>query len=90
MYENDSIFDKFEVVFLGDGKNVMIGSYNNNFMIYFLDLEKEVEVVFQVDKFVFKVKKVGVFIFINLLISLIVNGKKGGLCVGSLVVLGQG
>ena len=32
-YENDSIFDKFEVVFSGDAKNVMTGSYNNNFKI---------------------------------------------------------
>lgn len=33
-YENDAIFDKFEVQFLGDLKLVMTGSYNNNFMIY--------------------------------------------------------
>ena len=41
-YENDSIFDKFEVVFSGDAKNVMTGSYNNNFMIYPSDPDKEV------------------------------------------------
>src|SRR6188768_3824998 len=46
-YENDSIFDKFEVVFSGDAKNVMTGSYNNNFMIYPSDPDKEVEVVLQ-------------------------------------------
>ena len=46
-YENDSIFDKFEVVFSGDAKNVMTGSYNNNFMIYPSDPEKEMEVVGQ-------------------------------------------
>ena len=39
-YENDSIFDKFEVVFSGDAKNVMTGSYNNNFMIYPTDPDK--------------------------------------------------
>lgn len=33
-YENDAIFDKFEVQFSGDLKSVMTGSYNNNFMIY--------------------------------------------------------
>lgn len=33
-YESDAIFDKFECVFSGDGKNIMTGSYNNNFMIY--------------------------------------------------------
>lgn len=33
-YENDAIFDKFEVEFLGDNSLVMTGSYNNNFMIY--------------------------------------------------------
>ncbi|EPS37254.1 hypothetical protein H072_9088 [Dactylellina haptotyla CBS 200.50] len=59
-YENDSIFDKFEVVFSGDGKNVMTGSYNNNFMIYPSDAEKEVEIVLQADKSAFKAKKVGV------------------------------
>lgn len=59
-YENDSIFDKFEVVFSGDGKNVMTGSYNNNFMIYPSDPDKETEVVLQADKSAFKAKKVGV------------------------------
>lgn len=59
-YENDSIFDKFEVVFSGDAKNVMTGSYNNNFMIYPSDPDKEVEVVLQADKSAFKAKKVGV------------------------------
>ncbi|CCK71190.1 protein phosphatase 2A regulatory subunit CDC55 KNAG_0G01320 [Huiozyma naganishii CBS 8797] len=33
-YENDAIFDKFEVNFSGDSRSVMTGSYNNNFMIY--------------------------------------------------------
>ncbi|KAG7194636.1 protein phosphatase 2A regulatory subunit cdc55 [Scheffersomyces spartinae] len=33
-YENDAIFDKFEVQFSGDNKSVMTGSYNNHFMIY--------------------------------------------------------
>ncbi|KAI5298560.1 hypothetical protein KEM56_003951 [Ascosphaera pollenicola] len=59
-YENDSIFDKFEVTFSGDGENVMTGSYNNNFMIYPSDPNKETEVVLQADKSAFKAKKVGV------------------------------
>lgn len=59
-YENDSIFDKFEVVFSGDAKNAMTGSYNNNFMIYPSDPDKEMEVVLQADKSAFKAKKVGV------------------------------
>lgn len=75
-YENDSIFDKFEVVFSGDGRNVMTGSYNNNFMIYPSDPEKEVEVVLQADKSAFKAKKVGVPTPIN-------GGKKGGSRAGS-------
>ncbi|CCE64245.1 hypothetical protein TPHA_0H00350 [Tetrapisispora phaffii CBS 4417] len=33
-YENDSIFDKFELSFSGDSSSIMTGSYNNNFMIY--------------------------------------------------------
>ena len=53
-------FDKFEVVFSGDGSNVMTGSYNNNFMIYPSDPEQETEVVLQADKSAFKAKKVGV------------------------------
>lgn len=59
-YENDSIFDKFEVVFSGDAKNVMTGSYNNNFMIYPSSPDAETEVVLQADKSAFKAKKVGV------------------------------
>lgn len=59
-YENDSIFDKFEVVFSGDAKNVMTGSYNNNFMIYPSGPEQQTEVVLQADKSAFKAKKVGV------------------------------
>ena len=59
-YENDSIFDKFEVVFSGDAKNVMTGSYNNNFMIYPSAPEKDTEIVLQADKSAFKAKKVGV------------------------------
>ncbi|KAK9461618.1 WD40-repeat-containing domain protein [Lipomyces oligophaga] len=62
-YDNDSIFDKFEVVLSGDGKSVMTGSYNNNFMIYpnATDTEaEETEVVLQADKMAFKAKRVGV------------------------------
>jgi len=84
-YENDSIFDKFEVVFSGDAKNVMTGSYNNNFMIYPSDPEKEMEVVLQADKSAFKAKKVGVPTPINSATSP-TNGpanKKGGSRAGS-------
>lgn len=59
-YENDSIFDKFEVVFSGDAKNVMTGSYNNNFMIYPSEEGADTEVVLQADKSAFKAKKVGI------------------------------
>ncbi|GAB7326745.1 hypothetical protein MBLNU13_g10692t1 [Cladosporium sp. NU13] len=59
-YENDSIFDKFEVTFSGDAKNVMTGSYNNNFMIYPSDPDKDTEIVLQADKSAFKAKKVGI------------------------------
>ncbi|KAK4131975.1 protein phosphatase 2A regulatory subunit PR55 [Trichocladium antarcticum] len=89
-YENDSIFDKFEVVFSGDGKNVMTGSYNNNFMIYPSDPEKEVEVVLQADKSAFKAKKVGVPTPINSSTSPTANGKKGGSRAGSPAAPGQG
>lgn len=61
-YENDAIFDKFEVVFSGDGKSVMTGSYNNNFMIYPNAVDpkaEETEIVLQADKSAFKAKKVG-------------------------------
>lgn len=84
-YENDSIFDKFEVVFSGDAKNVMTGSYNNNFMIYPSDPDKEVEVVLQADKSAFKAKKVGIPTPINASTSpTTTNGnKKGGSRAGS-------
>lgn len=62
-YENDAIFDKFEVVFSGDGKSVMTGSYNNNFMIYPNAVDPnadETEIILQADKSAFKSKKVGV------------------------------
>ena len=90
-YENDSIFDKFEVVFSGDAKNVMTGSYNNNFMIYPSDPDKEVEVVLQADKSAFKAKKVGVPTPINSATSPTANGgKKGGSRAGSPAAGGQG
>ncbi|RYP87955.1 hypothetical protein DL770_004693 [Monosporascus sp. CRB-9-2] len=84
-YENDSIFDKFEVVFSGDAKNVMTGSYNNNFMIYPSDPEKETEVVLQADKSAFKAKKVGIPTPINSSTSPSATngGKKGSSRAGS-------
>ena len=81
-YENDSIFDKFEVVFSGDGSNVMTGSYNNNFMIYPSDPDRETEVVLQADKSAFKAKKVGVPTPINSSTSP-TAGKKGSSRAGS-------
>jgi hypothetical protein len=78
-YENDSIFDKFEVVFSGDAENVMTGSYNNNFMIYPTDPAKETEIVLQADKSAFKAKKVGVPTPMNKG----ANGKKGNARAGS-------
>ena len=77
-YENDSIFDKFEVVFSGDAQNVMTGSYNNNFMIYPTEEEKDTEIVLQADKTAFKAKKVGVPTPMNK-----GNGKKAGSRSGS-------
>ena len=76
-YENDSIFDKFEVVFSGDAKNVMTGSYNNNFMIYPSDPDRDTEVVLQADKSAFKAKKVGIPTPMNAN-STSPGGKKGG------------
>lgn len=77
-YENDSIFDKFEVVFSGDAENVMTGSYNNNFMIYPTEESKDTEIVLQADKSAFKAKKVGVPTPMNK-----GNGKKAGSRSGS-------
>lgn len=88
-YENDSIFDKFEVVFSGDAKNVMTGSYNNNFMIYPTDPDKEMEVVLQADKSAFKAKKVGVPTPINSSTSPSANGKKDSSRAGSPAGQGQ-
>ena len=91
-YENDSIFDKFEVVFSGDAKNVMTGSYNNNFMIYPSDPEKETEVVLQADKSAFKQKKIGVPTPINSATASNggATGKKGGSRAGSPAAGSQG
>jgi serine/threonine-protein phosphatase 2A regulatory subunit B len=82
-YENDSIFDKFEVVFSGDAKNVMTGSYNNNFMIYPTDAEKDTEVVLQADKSAFKAKKVGIPTPMNSATSPTGSNKKNGSRAGS-------
>lgn len=90
-YENDSIFDKFEVSFSGDAKNVMTGSYNNTFMIYPTDPDKETEVVLQADKSAFKAKKVGVPTPMNSSNSPTANGgKKNGSRSGSPVASGLG
>ncbi len=81
-YENDAIFDKFEVVFSGDGKSIMSGSYNNNFMIYpdaiNSDEANESEIVLQADKSAFKAKKVGVPTLRNKKGGYNANGAGGG------------
>ncbi|KAK5126925.1 Protein phosphatase PP2A regulatory subunit B [Meristemomyces frigidus] len=77
-YENDSIFDKFEVVFSGDAKNVMTGSYNNNFMIYPSEPGNDTEVVLQADKSAFKAKKVGIPTPMNGSAASPGGGKDGG------------
>jgi serine/threonine-protein phosphatase 2A regulatory subunit B len=82
-YENDSIFDKFEVVFSGDARNVMTGSYNNNFMIYPTEPSKDTEVVLQADKSAFKAKKVGIPTPMNSAGSPTGSNKKGSSRAGS-------
>jgi len=37
LYESDVIFDKFECCWSPDGKNIMTGSYSNNFIIFDVD-----------------------------------------------------
>ncbi|EMR11638.1 protein phosphatase PP2A regulatory subunit B [Pneumocystis murina B123] len=62
LYENDCIFDKFECIFSGDGKNVLSGSYNNTLMIYPTDTSNTCsnrEIVLHADRSAFKAKKVG-------------------------------
>jgi len=34
LYENECIFDKFEIALSGDGNSIATGSYNNKFHIY--------------------------------------------------------
>lgn len=65
-YENDAIFDKFEVNFSGDSSSLMTGSYNNTFMIYPDVVGGKTsssppmdEIVLQADKTAFKSKKLG-------------------------------
>lgn len=81
-YESDAIFDKFEVVFSGDGKSVMTGSYNNNFMIYpdavNTDAENESVVCLQADKSAFKAKKVGVPVPMSPNGTPLMSGNSGG------------
>ncbi|KAJ7289376.1 WD40-repeat-containing domain protein [Mycena rebaudengoi] len=57
LYENDCIFDKYECVWGGDGKQVLTGSYHNYFRIY--DTEGSNDIVLQADKSVLKTKKIG-------------------------------
>ncbi|KAI8831941.1 hypothetical protein CcCBS67573_g04669 [Chytriomyces confervae] len=55
LYENDCIFDKFECMFSGDGRNVMTGSYNNFFQIH--DTKTQNNIILQADNNAFKSKK---------------------------------
>ncbi|SCV00795.1 LANO_0F08614g1_1 [Lachancea nothofagi CBS 11611] len=65
-YENDAIFDKFEVNFSGNSTSLMTGSYNNTFMMYpdvvggkTSNSPPMDEIVLQADKTAFKSKKLG-------------------------------
>ncbi|KAI8607151.1 hypothetical protein BC830DRAFT_1159419, partial [Chytriomyces sp. MP71] len=55
LYENDCIFDKFECMFSGDGRNVLTGSYNNFFQIH--DTQTKNNTILQADKNAFKSRK---------------------------------
>ncbi|KAJ7217281.1 protein phosphatase 2A regulatory B subunit [Mycena pura] len=57
LYENDCIFDKWECIWGGDGRQVLTGSYHNYFRVY--DTEGDRDVVLQADKSVLKTKKPG-------------------------------
>ncbi|KAJ7097160.1 WD40-repeat-containing domain protein [Mycena belliarum] len=57
LYENDCIFDKWEAVWGGDGRQVLTGSYHNFFRVY--DTVGDRDVVLQADKAVLKAKKPG-------------------------------
>eukprot|EP00049_Salpingoeca_infusionum_P017904 m.354878 g.354878 ORF g.354878 m.354878 type:complete len:489 (-) comp17129_c0_seq1:479-1945(-) len=48
LYENDSIFDKFEACWSGDDKQVMTGSYHNHFHVF--DVEKAEDVILQASR----------------------------------------
>ncbi|KAL9937535.1 hypothetical protein V8E36_003944 [Tilletia maclaganii] len=55
LYENDSIFDKFEALWGPDGRKVLTGSYNNYFHVF--DKDDSSDVVLQADKSAFKAKR---------------------------------
>ncbi|KDN36744.1 protein phosphatase 2A regulatory subunit PR55 [Tilletiaria anomala UBC 951] len=58
LYENDSIFDKFEALWGPDNSKVLTGSYNNYFHIFDKDAEEGSNgIVLQADKSAFKAKK---------------------------------
>ncbi|CAO3685518.1 unnamed protein product [Umbelopsis vinacea] len=57
LYENDSIFDKFECTFSGDGRSVMTGSYDNDFHIW--DIEGKTDITLQADKSAFRGRRSG-------------------------------
>ncbi|GAB5592137.1 protein phosphatase 2A regulatory subunit cdc55 [Umbelopsis nana] len=57
LYENDSIFDKFECTFSGDGRSVMTGSYDNDFHIY--DVHGKTDITLQADKSAFRARRLG-------------------------------
>lgn len=55
LYENDSIFDKFECGFTYDGSQVMSGSYSN--LLRFTSLKDSLSEYIQADKSIFKSSK---------------------------------
>ncbi|KAJ6511646.1 WD40-repeat-containing domain protein [Mycena vulgaris] len=64
LYENDCIFDKWEAVWGGDGRQVLTGSYHNYFRVYDTagsdaDGDTPRDVVLQADKTVLKTRKPG-------------------------------
>mmetsp|Transcript_7554 Transcript_7554/g.17289 ORF Transcript_7554/g.17289 Transcript_7554/m.17289 type:complete len:449 (+) Transcript_7554:128-1474(+) len=42
LYENDSIFDKFQCAFNGDGSSMVTGSYHNQFHIYHRNFKSDI------------------------------------------------
>ncbi len=63
-YENDCIFDKFEISMSNDGNQFVTGSYNGNFHVY--NIDGSIDTTLKADKFAAPQKGGGKF------------GKQGG------------